>query len=116
MRALLLVLSLIPVMGFSQVVKDVVLDKSVDGQIIGVLLKGSGFGAKAVPIFYDQVGTAYEKGVPNKFFETFTADRQITLKDTRDNPSSPWSSVVGSISIRSEPQFSRGPASGKYYT
>lgn len=116
MRALFLVLSLIPVMGFAQVVSDVTLEKSVDGQITAVLLKGSGFGAKAVPVFYDQVGTTYEKGVPNKFFEAFTADRQITLQDTRDNLSSPWSSVVGSIFIRSEPQLSRGPATGKYYT
>lgn len=115
MRALLLVLSIIPVLGFAQVVSQVTLDKSVDGQITNVHLKGSGFGAKAVPIFYDQVGITYEKGVANNFFDTFTATRQIQQEDTLTNSASPWGSVVGPIYVQSDPKFARGPASGKYY-
>lgn len=115
MRALLLVLSLIPVMGFAQVVGQVTLDKTVDGQITNVYIKGSGFGVKAVPIFYDQVGTTYEKGVVNNSFDTFTADHQITHQDTLNNTASPWSSVVGPMYVRSDPKFVRGPATGKYY-
>lgn len=115
MRTLLLVLSLIPVVAFAQMIGQVSLEKTGEGKIINIVLKGSGFGAKAVPIFYDQVGTAYEKGVANNFFDTFTADRQILHKDTLNNTASPWSSVVGPLYIRSDPKYSRGPDTGKYY-
>lgn len=115
MRALLLVLLFAPIMGFAQTVNLVSLEKSGEGKITGVLVKGSGFGIKATPIFYDQVGTVYEKGVPNNFFEKFTSDRQITHEDTLNNTASPWGNVVGPIYVRSDPKFARGPATGKYY-
>lgn len=111
----MLVLSIIPVMGFAQVVSQISLEKSIDGKITNVLLKGSGFGSRAMPIFYDQVGTAYEKGVPNKFFDSFSENRQILHADTLSNPASPWSSVVGPLYVRSDPKFARGPDTGKYY-
>src|SRR5690606_13706095 len=109
MRTLLLVLSLIPAVAFAQMINQVSLEKTGEGQIINIVIKGSSLGAKAVSIFYDQVGTAYEKGVANNFFDTFTADRQILHKDTLNNTASPWGSVVGPLYIRSDPKYSRGP-------
>lgn len=116
MRALLLVLSLIPMIGFAQVVNQVSLEKSSNGHITTILLKGTGFGSKAVPIFYDQVDVTYEKGVQNKFFSLFASDRQITIQDTRDNNASPWSNVVGPMRVGFDQNSARGPATGKYYT
>lgn len=115
MRALLLVLLIIPILGFAQIVSQVSLEKNTGGKISSISIKGSGFGTKAVPIFYDQVGTAYEKGAANNFFDTFTATRQIQQEDTLNNSASPWSSVVGPIYVHSDPMFARGPATGKYY-
>ncbi|EIK46709.1 hypothetical protein O59_000730 [Cellvibrio sp. BR] len=115
MRALLLVLSIIPVLGFAQVVSLVSLEKTGDGQIASVILKGSGFGAKSVPIFYDQVGPVYEKGLLNSYFDSFPPDREITQKDTMGNTSSPWSNSYGALFIRSDPVLARGAATGKYY-
>jgi hypothetical protein len=115
MRTLLLVLSLIPVIGFSQVISQVSLEKSGDGHISSVLLKGSGFGVRVVPVFYDQVGVAYEKGIPNYFFNTFSAERQITQADTVKNLASPWQNVHGSLFVQADPKFMRSAQSGKYY-
>lgn len=115
MRALLLILYVIPCLGFTQTIDQVLLEKSSSGQITSVVIKGSGFGAKVAPIFYDQVGVAYEKGVANKFFDTFLPDRQITTADTANNKNSPWSSVVGPMYVRSDAKFVRGPSTGKYY-
>lgn len=115
MRALLLVLSLIPVIGFAQVISQVSLEKSGDGQITNVLLKGNGFGVRAVPVFYDKVGVTYEKGIPNNFFDAFSGDRQITQEDTLNNSASPWQNVHGSLFVQADPAFMRSPQSGKYY-
>lgn len=115
MRALLLVLSLIPVISVAQVINQVSLEKSGDGHITSVLLKGSGFGVAAVPVFYDQVGVAYEKGTPNNFFNTFSPERQITQADTVNNSASPWQNVHGSLFVQADPAFMRSAQSGKYY-
>lgn len=100
---------------FSQTISSVEKKISPDGKIAEVAIKGSGFGNKAVPIFYDQVGKTYEKGIANNYFDSFDPDRAITLKDTRDASSSPWSSVMGTVYIQSDSQFTRGPDTGKYY-
>lgn len=115
MRALLLVLLIIPVLSFAQLVSDVSVEKTNDGQISSISLKGSGFGTKAVPIFYDQVNVAYEKGVPNSYFNSFLPDRMITQQDTMGNTNSPWGNSYGPMYVRNEPSFVRGPSTGKYY-
>lgn len=115
MRAFLMVLLLIPVMGFAQVVSQVSLEKSVDGQITAVLVKGSGFGIKSIPIFYDKTSVAYEKGLPNVYFDSFLPDQIISQKETMGNLASPWGNSYGSLYVRNDPSIVRGPATGKYY-
>lgn len=115
MRALLLVLFLIPGLSLAQAVSQVSVDKSDSGQITNIHIKGSGFGAKATPIFYDQAGAAYEKGVANSYFNSFLPDRMITQQDTMGNASSPWGNSYGSLYVRDDPAIVRGPATGKYY-
>lgn len=96
-------------------VSSVELVKSSDGKIAQVVLKGSGFGNKAVPIFYDQVDVAYEKGAANTYFDSFLPDRAILQKDTMGNISSPWSNSYGELYVRNDPEVVRGSSTGKYY-
>lgn len=115
MRALLFLVIMFPVMALGQAVTDVDVEKSVDGIVQRVILKGSGFGAKPVPMFYDVASQAYEKGIANTTFSLFAPDRQITQDDTLNNPASPWQNVHGSLFIQADPAFVRSTQSGKYY-
>lgn len=114
MRFLLVFFVLLSYGALAQV-SSVELVKSSNGKIAAVVLKGSGFGNKAVPIFYDQVDVAYEKGAANTYFDSFLPDRAILQKDTMGNTSSPWSNSYGELYVRNDPAIVRGDSTGKYY-
>lgn len=115
MRALLFLVLICPLMALGQSVTSVVLEKSAEGVIERVIVKGAGFGAKAVPVFYDTASQAYEKGVVNNTFSLFSPERQITQQDTLHNLTSPWQNVHGSVFVQADPAFMRSVKSGKYY-
>lgn len=115
MKFLLFLWLALPIAVFAQNVTSVASEKNAEGKVVKVIIKGSGFGAKQVPIFYDQASVAYEKGVPNTSFSLFAPDHEITQQDTMHNASAPWQNVYGSIFIQGVPEFQRGPGTGKYY-
>lgn len=113
--SVLIWLCLLSIVVCAQDATTVISEKNTDGKIIGYIVKGSNFGIKQVPVFYDKADIAYEKGVPNTTFSAFEPSRGITQQDTLYSNTSPWQNVHGSLYIQSSPEFIRGPATGKYY-
>lgn len=115
MRKLLVLVLMWPFVAMGQTPISAEVQKTADGVVQNIIVKGSGFGTKPAPVLYDTVGDVYEKGVLNTTFSDFPPTRQITMEDTAKNSSSPWQNMSGSLFIQSDPAFMRGPQSGKYY-
>lgn len=114
MRFLLVVAALVS-FGVHAQVSSVDVVKSPVGVINEIVLKGNGLGTKSVPIFYDQVNVALEKGVPNDYFDNFLPNRLITKQDTLSNVQSPWTNSNGQIYVGEGIEHRRGRNTGKYY-
>lgn len=115
MMRLVFVLCFLPSVAFAQAITHVDVQKDENHVINEVVLHGSGFGSKALPLLYDTAGIAYEKGAPNATFLNFSSDRELTKADTAGNDKSPWQSVGPGVYVQSDPSHLRHPNAGSYY-
>jgi hypothetical protein len=112
MKLIILFFAFFCSLAFAQVHIEKVTDK---GKILEIKIKGSGFGEKPLPIFYDKVGLAYENGVANNNYDSFSHDQLLTKQHVMGNALSPWSNLYGVIYIRDDISLRRGRHTGKFY-
>lgn len=115
MMRLVFVLFFLPSVAFAQAITNVDIQKDENHAIKEVILHGSGFGSKSLPLLYDTAGITYEKGAPNTTFLNFSSDRELTKADTAGNNKSPWQSVGRGVYIKNDPTHLRHPNAGSYY-